>query len=48
MEIASLMGILSKDGVKYNLKKLQQKGVLKRVGPNNGGYWKVLLEDTKD
>ena len=26
---------------KYNLKVLQQKGIIKRIGPANGGYWKV-------
>ncbi len=29
-------------GVKYSLKSLQQKGLLKRVGPDNGGYWEII------
>lgn len=44
-EISSHLDSLSEDGVKYNLKVLQQKGVIKRIGPNNGGYWKVLIFD---
>ena len=47
-EIASHLGSLSEDGVKYNLKALQQKGIIKRIGPANGGYWKVLSDDTRE
>ena len=47
-EIASNLGSLSEDGVKYNLKVLQQKGIIKRIGPTNGGYWKVLIDETSD
>ena len=45
-EIASNLGSLSEDGVKYNLKVLQQKGIIKRIGPAKGGYWKVLSDET--
>ena len=47
-EISSHLGSLSEDGVKYNLKVLQQKGVIKRIGPAKGGYWKVLSNETSD
>ena len=47
-EIASHLGSLSEDGVKYNLKALQQKGIIKRIGPAKGGYWKVLSDETSD
>lgn len=33
---------LSEVGVKYNLRKLKKDGVLRRVGPDKGGYWEVL------
>ncbi len=33
---------ITEDGVKYNLKKLQESGVLKRIGPPKGGRWEVL------
>ena len=44
-EISSNIGSLSEDGVKYNLKVLQQKGIIKRIGPANGRYWKVLSDE---
>lgn len=40
-EISSILNITS-DGVKYNLKKLCDDNIIKRVGPDNGGYWKVV------
>lgn len=30
------------DGVKHNLKSLQRKGLLRRVGPDKGGRWEVV------
>ena len=47
-EISSHLGSLSEDGVKYNLKALQQKGIIKRIGPAKGGYWKVLSDEISD
>ena len=35
-------GKLTKKTVEYNLEKLKKKGVLKRVGPDKGGYWEVV------
>ena len=29
-------------GIKYNLKILQKKGLLKHIGPDKGGHWEVL------
>lgn len=40
-ELAQATG-LSDGGVKKQLKQLQDKGVLKRVGPDKGGHWEVL------
>lgn len=39
-ELASILNITS-DGVKYNLKKLVDKEVIERIGPDNGGYWEI-------
>lgn len=44
MELASAIKNISEDGIKYNLKVLQKKGYLERIGPDKGGYWKVLIE----
>jgi len=41
--MADLIGI-SERKIKENIKKLKEKGLLKRVGPAKGGYW-VVLED---
>ncbi len=41
-EIAEHLGYITEDGVKYNLDKLKKKSVLKRIGPNKGGYWKII------
>lgn len=35
---------ISEDGIKYNLKALQEKGLLKRTGDDKGGYWEVIAE----
>ena len=36
-EIATYIRIITEDGVKYHLKALQNKGIIKRIGPDNGG-----------
>ena len=36
---------ITEDGIKYHLKALQEKGIIKRIGPDKGGYWKVLSEE---
>ena len=40
-EIARNINGISESGVKYNLKVLQDKGLLKRIGPAKGGHWEV-------
>jgi len=42
-ELAKEMG-LSDSGVKKQLKQLQAKGVLKRIGPDKGGHWEVSAD----
>lgn len=39
-KLASELNITS-DGIKYNLRKLVNNGIIERIGPNNGGYWKI-------
>ena len=34
-------GNLTKKTVEYNLEKLKAKGVLRRIGPDKGGYWEI-------
>lgn len=39
-KIAEIVGI-NRVHISKNMKKLQQKGLITRVGPDKGGYWKV-------
>jgi len=40
-ELAELCGLTS-DGIKYNIRKLREKGIIKRIGPDKGGHWEVI------
>jgi len=42
-ELASLIGI-SENGIKFHINSLKKKGLLKRIGPDKGGYWEVLVK----
>ena len=33
---------LTRRGVEWNLKKLKESGIIERVGPAKGGYWKII------
>ena len=39
--LAEVCGI-SQDGIKWQLKKLQDQGIIRRVGPDKGGHWEVI------
>ena len=39
-KIASETGLTVK-GIEWNLKKLKEAGILERIGPAKGGYWKI-------
>lgn len=40
-EIAERTG-LSIKGVEWNIKKLKEEGILRRIGPAKGGYWEII------
>ena len=40
-KIAETIGITA-DGVFWNIKKLKAKGLIKRIGSDKGGYWKII------
>ena len=40
-ELAEVRGLTS-DGIKYNIRKLREKGIIKHVGPDKGGHWEVI------
>ena len=41
-EMADKCG-LTRDGIKYQIRKLKQAGHLRRIGPDKGGHWEVLM-----
>lgn len=43
-ELTTLVG-LSRRGVEKNIKKLQEQGVIRRVGPDKGGHWEIVKQD---
>ena len=40
-ELALICG-LTRDGINYHIRNLKKQGVLRRVGPDNGGHWDVI------
>ena len=30
------------DGIQYHIKRLKSMGLLKRIGPDKGGYWQIM------
>ena len=40
-ELAEVCGVTT-DGIKYNIRKLRENGIIKRVGPDKGGHWEVI------
>jgi ATP-dependent DNA helicase RecG len=45
-ELAIELGITD-SGVKYHLKKMQAKGLIRRVGPDKGGHWEVANQNER-
>ena len=44
--LSELIGITSKN-IRLNMKKLKEKGLLKRIGPDKGGSWQIMLPNKK-
>ena len=42
-EMASFIGI-DRRNISRSIKKLQERGVIRRVGPDKGGHWEVIEE----
>jgi len=40
-ELAEILEITVK-GIEWNLVKIKEKGIIKRIGPAKGGYWEVI------
>ena len=41
-EIAANINDITENGIKYHIKKLQEKGIIKRVGADFGGHWEII------
>ena len=41
-ELAAVIGDITEDGIKFNIGKLQQSGLLKREGGRKSGTWVVI------
>lgn len=42
-ELANIIGI-TEDGIKKQLANLKKKGIIERIGADNGGHWEVFLQ----
>ena len=42
-ELSKIIGINEKN-IRINISKLKEKGILKRVGADKGGYWEIISE----
>ena len=40
-EMADSIGVIRRTIAKH-IKKLQEQGIIRRVGPDKGGYWEVI------
>lgn len=40
-KLSNVIGI-SEDGIKFKLNQLKKKHIIKRIGPDKGGYWEVI------
>ena len=40
-EMADAIGIIRRTVAKH-VRSLQDQGIIKRIGPDKGGYWKVI------
>jgi ATP-dependent DNA helicase RecG len=46
VKLAEICGI-SPDGIKWQLKKMLEKGLIRRVGPDKGGHWEIIEGDNE-
>ena len=33
---------LTRDGLNWNIRKMKNEGLIRRVGPDKGGHWEVI------
>ena len=42
-KMAEIIGV-DRRNIARNIKKLQEQGVVRRVGPDKGGFWEVIVD----
>ena len=42
-KMAEIVGV-DRRNIARNIKKLQEQGIVRRVGPDKGGFWEIILE----
>ena len=45
-QLSELLGI-SRRGIEWNMKKLRNEGIIRRIGPDRGGFWQVIIPEQK-
>jgi ATP-dependent DNA helicase RecG len=43
--IAETIGISVK-GIEWQISKLKEEGIIKRIGPDKGGHWEVINDES--
>jgi predicted HTH transcriptional regulator len=46
-EPAKVCGI-TEDSIYWNIKKLKEGGIIRRIGPDKGGHWEVINKDVNE
>ena len=44
-QMAEAIGITD-NGVKYHLRKMQEKSLIRRIGPDKGGHWEIVQSES--
>lgn len=39
---------ITEDGIYWNIKKLKEGGIIRRIGPNKGGHCEVIDNDINE
>jgi predicted HTH transcriptional regulator len=36
---------MTRENIRFHINKLKEMEIIKRFGPNKGGYWQVILQE---
>jgi ATP-dependent DNA helicase RecG len=43
-KLSEILG-LTEEGIRWNMRNLQRKEIIRRVGSNRKGYWEIISND---